>query len=161
MTRPPTSPPAESVYVRESFGLRFEKRNLGATLEKIEAQLYYNYADHVMDNLTLRRPDPNGPMPMAWPPTWTAPPGRAASPPRCWPTLSMTGGLDVQQSRHRGRSGTDTNSYRNQSWEKDAEFSNVGLFSELTWRASERGRLIGARAWTGLRPRTSVPPRAT
>ena len=55
----------------------------------------------------------------------------------------MTGGLDVQQSRHRGRSGTDTNSYRNQSWEKDAEFSNVGLFSELTWRASERGRLIG------------------
>ena len=55
----------------------------------------------------------------------------------------MTGGLDFQQSRHRGRSGTDTNSYRNQSWEKDAEFSNVGLFSELTWRASEHGRLIG------------------
>ena len=153
-----------SKFKRESFGLRFEKRNLGATLEKIEAQLYYNYADHVMDNYTLRRPDPNGPMPMAMAAdvdraTWG---GRVAATLKLADALSMTGGLDVQQSRHRGRSGTDTNSYRNQSWEKDAEFSNVGLFSELTWRASERGRLIGgARAWTGLRPRTSVPPRAT
>lgn len=134
-----------SKFKRESFGLRFEKRNLGATLEKIEAQLYYNYADHVMDNYTLRRPDPNGPMPMAMAAdvdraTWG---GRVAATLKLADALSMTGGLDVQQSRHRGRSGTDTNSYRNQSWEKDAEFSNVGLFSELTWRASERGRLIG------------------
>ena len=132
------------VQARE-FGLRFEKRNLGATLEKIEAQLYYNYADHVMDNYTLRRPDPNGPMPMAMAAdvdraTWG---GRVAATLKLADALSMTGGLDFQQSRHRGRSGTDTNSYRNQSWEKDAEFSNVGLFSELTWRASERGRLIG------------------
>lgn len=134
-----------SKFKRESFGLRFEKRNLGATPEKIEAQLYYNYADHVMDNYTLRRPDPNGPMPMAMAAdvdraTWG---GRVAATLKLADALSMTGGLDVQQSRHRGRSGTDTNSYRNQSWEKDAEFSNVGLFSELTWRASERGRLIG------------------
>ncbi|AUT47992.1 TonB-dependent copper receptor [Achromobacter sp. AONIH1] len=134
-----------SKFKRESFGLRFEKRNLGATLEKIEAQLYYNYADHVMDNYTLRRPDPNGPMPMAMAAdvdraTWG---GRVAATLKLADALSMTGGLDFQQSRHRGRSGTDTNSYRNQSWEKDAEFSNVGLFSELTWRASERGRLIG------------------
>jgi iron complex outermembrane receptor protein len=134
-----------SKFKRESFGLRFEKRNLGATLEKIEAQLYYNYADHVMDNYTLRRPDPNGPMPMAMAAdvdraTWG---GRFAATLKLADALSMTGGLDFQQSRHRGRSGTDTNSYRNQSWEKDAEFSNVGLFSELTWRASERGRLIG------------------
>lgn len=134
-----------SKFKRESFGLRFEKRNLGATLEKIEAQLYYNYADHVMDNYKLRRPDPNGPMPMAMAAnvdraTWG---GRAAATLKLADTLTMTGGLDFQQSRHRGRSGTDTNSYRNQSWEKDAEFSNVGLFSELTWRASEHGRLIG------------------
>lgn len=134
-----------SKFKRESFGLRFEKRNLGATLEKIEAQLYYNYADHVMDNYTLRRPDPNGPMPMAMAAdvdraTWG---GRVAATLKLADALSMTGGLDFQQSRHRGRSGTDTNSYRNQSWEKDAEFSNVGLFSELTWHASERGRLIG------------------
>lgn len=134
-----------SKFKRESFGLRFEKRNLGATLEKIEAQLYYNYADHVMDNYTLRRPDPNGPMPMAMAAdvdraTWG---GRVAATLKLADALSMIGGLDFQQSRHRGRSGTDTNSYRNQSWEKDAEFSNVGLFSELTWRASERGRLIG------------------
>ena len=89
-----------------------------------------------MDNYTLRRPDPNGPMPMAMAAdvdraTWG---GRVAATLKLADALSMTGGLDVQQSRHRGRSGTDTNSYRNQSWEKDAEFSNVGLFSELTAR---------------------------
>ena len=131
-------------------------------MEKIEAQLYYNYADHVMDNW-LRRPDPNGPMPMAMAAnvdraTWG---GRAAATLKLADTLTMTGGLDFQQSRHRGRSGTDTNSYRNQSWEKDAEFSNVGLFSELTWRASEHGRLIGGARVDRASARTSVPRRAT
>ena len=116
-----------------------------------------------MDNYTLRRPDPNGPMPMAMAAdvdraTWG---GRVAATLKLADALSMTGGLDVQQSRHRGRSGTDTNSYRNQSWEKDAEFSNVGLFSELTWRASERGRLIGGARVDRASARTSVPPRAT
>ena len=72
-----------------------------------------------MDNYKLRRPD-NGPMPMAMAAnvdraTWG---GRAAAALKLADTLTMTGGLDFQQSRHRGRSGTDTNSYRNQSWGK-------------------------------------------
>ena len=53
---------------------------------KIEAQLYYNYADHVMDNYTLRRPDPNGPMPMAMAADVDRATWAAASPPRSsWP----------------------------------------------------------------------------
>lgn len=43
-----------SQFKRESLGLRFEKSNLGEMLDKVEAQVYYNYADHVMDNYTLR-----------------------------------------------------------------------------------------------------------
>ena len=45
-----------SQFKRESLGLRFEKSNLGEVLDKVEAQVYYNYADHVMDNYSLRTP---------------------------------------------------------------------------------------------------------
>src|SRR3989344_5587018 len=45
-----------SQFLRESLGLRFEKSNIGEVLSKVEAQVYYNYADHVMDNYSLRVP---------------------------------------------------------------------------------------------------------
>ncbi|MBB1174907.1 TonB-dependent copper receptor, partial [Klebsiella pneumoniae] len=111
-----------SQFKRESFGLRFEKRNLGGLLDKLEAQLYYNYADHVMDNYTLRTPDPHGMMPMAMASdvdraTWG---GRIAGTWNLAPDLGLVTGLDFQQSRHRSRSGTDTVSYRSQNWVKDA-----------------------------------------
>jgi iron complex outermembrane receptor protein len=51
-------------FLRESLGLRFEKSNLGGVLDKLEAQLYYNYADHIMDNFSLRQPDPSSMMAM-------------------------------------------------------------------------------------------------
>ena len=134
-----------SQFKRESFGLRFEKRNLGGVLDKLEAQLYYNYADHVMDNYTLRTPDPHGMMPMAMASnvdraTWG---GRVAGTWNLAPDLSLVTGLDFQQSRHRSRSGTDTVSYRSQNWVKDASFANTGLFGELTWHATQDSRIIG------------------
>src|SRR3546814_18189289 len=56
-----------SQFKRESLGLRFERSNLGDVLDTLEAQVYYNYADHVMDNYTLRTPSGTGMMagPMA------------------------------------------------------------------------------------------------
>lgn len=134
-----------SQFKRESFGLRFEKRNIGRALDKIEAQLYYNYADHVMDNYTLRSPDPMSAMPMAMAAdvdraTWG---GRFASTWTLSEHISLVTGLDFQRSRHRSRSGTDTNSYRNQSWEKDADFANTGLFGEMTWHVADSQRVIG------------------
>ena len=134
-----------SKFKRESFGLRFEKRNLGATLEKIEAQLYYNYADHVMDNYKAAPAGPQRlPCRWRWRPTWTAPPGgRAAATPQT--------GRHTDHDRRAGLPAEPTPWPQRHRHElipqpvlgKDAEFSNVGLFSELTWRASEHGRLIG------------------
>ena len=122
----------------------FEKRNLGATLEKIEAQLYYNYADHVMDNYSCAGPDPTAPCRWRWP-TWTAPPGAAARRHACWPMRpTMTGGLDFQQSRHRA-AAAPTRTHRNQSWGKGRRVQQRRPVLGLTWRASEHGRLIGAR----------------
>ncbi|RBL67529.1 TonB-dependent copper receptor, partial [Pseudomonas sp. MWU13-2625] len=50
-------------YRRETFGLSFDKQHLGDVLDRIEARVYYNEADHVMDNYTLRQPDPTSSMP--------------------------------------------------------------------------------------------------
>jgi iron complex outermembrane receptor protein len=60
-----------------------------ATLDKLEAQVYYNYADHVMDNYTLRTPSGTGMMAGPWPPTSTAAPSaRASRPPGAGPMCS-------------------------------------------------------------------------
>ena len=132
-------------FKRESFGLRAERRNLGTVLRELEAQLYYNNADHVMDNYTLRSPDPHSAMPMGMASaveraTWG---GRVAGKFQLAERLALEGGLDFQRSRHRARSGTEMDSYRNHAWVKDAEFDNAGLFGELTWTLDEQARVIG------------------
>lgn len=33
------------------------KPNIGEVFQKFEANVYYNYADHIMDNYSLRSPD--------------------------------------------------------------------------------------------------------
>ncbi len=45
-----------SQFLRESAGLRFEHKYLSSLLEKLEGQLNYNNADHIMDNYSLREP---------------------------------------------------------------------------------------------------------
>ena len=100
-----------SQFKRESLGLRFEKSNISDVLDKLEAQVYYNYADHVMDNYTLRTPSGTGMMagPMASnvdrrtlgariKATWH------------WADVQLISGIDAQTNEHRQRSamGVDT-----------------------------------------------------
>lgn len=43
-------------FKRESLGAKFIKTNISDVLTKIDAQVYYNYADHIMDNFRMRTP---------------------------------------------------------------------------------------------------------
>ncbi|MDF0733784.1 TonB-dependent copper receptor [Pseudomonas entomophila] len=136
-----------SQFKRESLGLRFEKSNLGEVLDKVEAQVYYNYADHVMDNYSLRTPSGSGMMGMPMvsnvdrrtlgariKATWR------------WADVQLVSGLDAQTNEHRKRGGMGVDAHKGQPWTKDADFHNYGLFSELTWYASGEDRFItGAR----------------
>ncbi|MDV9031994.1 TonB-dependent copper receptor [Pseudomonas sp. RAC1] len=136
-----------SQFKRESLGLRFEKSNLGEVLDKVEAQVYYNYADHVMDNYSLRTPSGRGMMGMPMvsnvdrrtlgarlKATWR------------WADVQLISGLDAQTNEHRKRGGMGVDAHKGQPWTKDADFHNYGAFSELTWYASGEDRLIaGAR----------------
>src|SRR5690606_10087744 len=101
-------------FKRESFGIRLDKNHLGGALDALHAQLYYNTADHVMDNFTLRAPSSMGGMSMAHASnverrTWG---GRIAGIWTLSDHTSLTTGLDFQRSRHRVRRGTEQSSYR-------------------------------------------------
>ncbi|WP_371369399.1 TonB-dependent copper receptor [Pseudomonas sp. QL9] len=142
-----------SQFKRESLGLRFEKRNISEVFQKLEAQVYYNYADHIMDNFRLRTPDPSSmmPMPMASEVDRRTVGGRVAATLE-WSDYQLVTGVDAMRSEHRERNSsydmmtdtlTDTDAF---PWTKDAVMHDYGAFAELTWYAAERSRVIsGAR----------------
>ncbi|WP_341668399.1 TonB-dependent copper receptor [Alcaligenes sp. SDU_A2] len=132
-------------FKRETLGLRFQKDMDQGLLRAIEAQLYYNYADHVMDNYELRPFKPGGGMSMPMASnvdrlTWGA---RLSADWALRADLTLTTGLDMQRSRHRKRSAMGSQDYRDQTRVKDAEFDHLGLFAETRWELSDRSRLIG------------------
>lgn len=136
-----------SQFKRESLGLRFEQTNLSDVLEKLEAQVYYNYADHVMDNYTLRTPSGTGMMagPMASNVDRRTLGARVKATWR-WADLQLISGLDAQTNEHRQRSAMGVDAYKDVPRTKDADFHNYGVFGELTWYAAADDRLItGAR----------------
>ena len=133
-----------SQFKRESAVLSFDKVRIGSVLDEIEASLYTNYADHVMDNYTLRNPDPSSamPMPMASNVDRRTSGGRVATTWRWGDPLSLITGLDQQENAHRSRKGMGRDTYRSENWIPDASFSNTGAFAELTWVFAARNRLI-------------------
>jgi iron complex outermembrane receptor protein len=134
-------------FKRQNLGLRFEQSNLGGILDKLEAQVYYNYADHVMDNYSLRTPSSTSKMAGAMASnvdrrtlgsrvkaTWQ------------WADTQLITGLDAQTNSHRRRSAMGEDAYKALPRDKDAQFDQYGAFAELTWHASSRDRLVsGAR----------------
>ena len=141
-----------SQFERQSLALRVAQENIGEVLQMVEARVYYNYADHVMDNFTLRDPDPAAAMAMMRNPAATNVDrrtlgGRLAGTWQ-WNAYELVAGVDAQTNEHRKRaskyntmSGIYTD-YDEFGWTKDAEFSQYGLFAELTRELSERQKVI-------------------
>lgn len=130
-------------FERTSYGLRLEKTNLPGVLKEVKASAFHNYADHVMDNYTLRTPNPLSamPMPMAANVDRLTRGGRIAATWRL-AALDVTTGFDTQRSRHRERSAMGEGAYRELPWTTDANFSNTGVFAEATWHAHKRGKAV-------------------
>ncbi|QTO51261.1 TonB-dependent copper receptor [Burkholderia latens] len=132
-------------FRRETFGLSFDKRHLGDVLDRVEARVYYNEADHVMDNTTLRQPDPASSMPMRMASevrrrTFGA---RAAATLRFGDDFKLVTGVDAQSNRLDSRSAMGRQNYGDQPWNAQATMWNAGAFGELTWYASDTARVIG------------------
>ena len=154
-----------SQFKRESLGMRFEKSNIGEVFDKFEANVYYNYADHIMDNYSLRSSGDsmsamdmsggmssmdssmgssmdsgssmNMSMPMAMELDRRTVGGRMMGT-WLWSDFELRSGADSQLNTHRSKS--------DEGWSKDARFHDYGLFSELTWIATEQSKVVsGAR----------------
>ncbi|WP_418304026.1 TonB-dependent copper receptor [Pandoraea faecigallinarum] len=132
-------------FRRETFGLSFEKQHIGDVLDSIEARVYYNQADHVMDNYTLRQPDPQSsmPMPMAADVRRRTFGARAAVTLRFGDAFKLVTGVDAQSNRLDSRSAMGQQNYADQPWDAQAMMWNAGTFGELTWYASDASRVIG------------------
>ncbi|AKX47796.1 TonB-dependent receptor [Thiopseudomonas alkaliphila] len=136
-----------TMFKRESAGLRFKQSNLSDNWQTLEAQVYYNYADHLMDNFRLRPFKPMGMGMMKHPMSSNVDRrtlgGRVKSTWQ-WEQTELIAGVDAQRSEHRKRMGMGFNSsYKNQRWNKDADFHQYGVFSELTWYMNDQQRTIG------------------
>jgi len=148
-----------SKFKRENYGLKFEKSGIGEVLDKVEAQAYYNDIDHVMDNYSLRN---NTGTAMASNPSRRTTGGRLALTLNPHERLRWVLGADGQKNRHTGRSGGRSgtpNYYRDQARVEDANFRQVGLFSELTWEAALDQRLIAgfrSDAWRAQDRRATI-----
>jgi iron complex outermembrane receptor protein len=137
-------------FTRQNVGLKFERRHISPLLEKMEAQVYRNYVDHVMDNYTLRtRP---GGMYHAMNPDRLTKGARVAVTLRLADATKLTTGIDMQTNRHTSRMGmgmrAQAAAYRDLPRKPTAEFRNIGLFGELT---QGFGALKNQRVITGLR----------
>ncbi len=133
-----------SRFDRENIGLRFERRNLSPVVEKLEAQVYRNYIDHVMDNFTLRDGTMPGMRRVSNPDRKTYG-GRVAADLRVTVASLLTVGADVQNNDHTGRMGMGADAwsaFKAAPRLTDATFRNRGIFGELRHELNDQDRLI-------------------
>jgi iron complex outermembrane recepter protein len=136
-----------SRFARENLGLKFDRRTTASVVRRIEAQSYYNYIDHVMDNYNLRTPET---MFSAMNPDRATVGGRAAVTVAAGSATSIVLGADAQRNVHRGRSvmgktsaDLATSAYQSAPRVEDMRFSQVGVFGEASRIVSSASRLIG------------------
>lgn len=136
-----------SAFKRDATTLRLEKTGFDGALQKLQASLYRNQADHVMDNYSLRQPNPRGmmPRPMASQVERLTQGGRAALEWR-WPGVELVVGADAFNSSHTRRRAMGRGAYRAVPRMTDALMRNRGVFVEAGREAQ-----AGSRWVAGLR----------
>jgi iron complex outermembrane receptor protein len=138
-------------FDRENLGLRFERDDLSGHVKGLEAQAYYNYVDHVMDNYSLRDFTPTASMPFrsVSNPDRRTTGGRVALDFSWGEADALTIGADLQENQHSLRSTMNQalRPYQSLARGDDAWFRSIGMFGEYSRRFGERDRLIaGLRA---------------
>lgn len=133
-----------TLFDRTGYGMKLEKSNISPLLGKLEAQVYHNYVDHVMDNFSLR--DKTAPMYMINNPDRTTQGARVAGELSLASRTSLTAGLDYQQNEHTLRTASsmmaapDINSVARTP---DMTFASTGIFAEAGHALDDRQRLVG------------------
>jgi len=145
-------------FARENYDLKFRKDHITDRIESIEAQTYYNYVDHVMDNYTLSAPTGSK---IAMNPDRETKGARAIVKLALSTETKATLGADYQSNQHTGRMtmNEDTMPYEDMARVDDAKFRNAGIFGEIAHDLSQRDRLFaGLRAdrWRAVDQRAQI-----
>ncbi|MER1967645.1 TonB-dependent copper receptor [Castellaniella sp. GW247-6E4] len=135
-------------FRRENVSLLFEKKRLGGLVDEIEARVYRNDVDHVMDNYSLRPARPG--MYNVMNPDRKTTGGRLSATLRPAETWDLVLGADAKRDVHRARGAmrqadavAADAAYRAAPRVEDMRFEQRGVFLESTWHASEASRLVG------------------
>ncbi len=132
-------------FARDNVALRFDRLMTWSLVRRVEAQSYYNYIDHVMDNFSLRPP---GTMFMVNNPDRATYGGRVAATLSVDRPTSVVVGSDVQRNVHtfRGASkmsaSTADQAYLAAPRTEDMRFLQIGLFAEATRILTQESRVI-------------------
>ena len=151
-----------SKFARDNIGLKLGKQHMGGLLDGVEAQVYYNYIDHVMDSYSLRAGGNPAGMMAAMNPDRKTTGGRFVGTLQLAEVTQLKLGVDTQNNIHTNRSGAAPGymgDYTAKARTKDAEFKNVGVFGELHHNLSEASRVIGglrADSWQATDYRTTI-----
>lgn len=137
-------------FDREALSLRHRADQLQGSLRSLDAQVYYNYVDHVMDNFSLRdfTPTMMMPMPMVSNPDRLTYGGSLKLELDRWNSIDSTVGVDAQSNRHRVRNamGPMVANYQSLNRNENATFDQFGMFGEFEYNGSETTKLtLGAR----------------
>lgn len=134
-------------FARDNYGIKLDKKHISPLLERVEAHIYYNYIDHVMDNYTMRTPPA---MKMASNPDRETTGGRIATTLSFSELTKLIVGLDNQRNIHTSRSGSSmmstaaaTTAYLAAARAADMSFDQTGLFGEATHYVAQDSRVIG------------------
>ncbi|MBV6417245.1 MAG: Vitamin B12 transporter BtuB [Steroidobacteraceae bacterium] len=134
-------------FARDNVGLRLEREHPGAAVHRFEAQVFYNYIDHVMDNYSLRTFTPSVMMPnrAASNPDRRTIGGRVTLEVGLRESRRATVGVDAQENVHRIRSTANQTlvPYGTLARIEDGRFRNAGLFGELVWPLGGSQRIVG------------------
>ncbi|MBC2607254.1 TonB-dependent copper receptor [Pelagicoccus albus] len=150
-------------FDRSAYSLRYREDQLSGPVRSIDAQVYYNYVDHVMDNFSLREFTPSAmmAMPMLSNPDRQTYGGSVKFELDRRGKLDSILGVDAQHNRHRLRTamGAATASYQDNAWTEDGTFDQIGLFGEFEYTLSDRDTLaFGARldSWEATDKRAMI-----
>lgn len=133
-------------FDRQGYGLKLEKRMLTPLVQKLTAQVNYNYIDHVMDNFSQRALTGMAMLSNPDRETWSA---RTSADLALSTEDLLTLGASWQANEHtlRKASGKGVYSYEALRRIRDMESDQVGLFGEFRHSLSDHDRLVaGLRA---------------
>ncbi len=132
-------------FERTGYSLAVTRERLAPWLDQIEARVFYNAIDHVMDNFTLREPPG---MPMVSYPDRVTTGARLAADFVLPGEALLHAGAEYQRNRHRGNRlmGMAALGWRDVPRNATARFRDTGVFAELEYPLTDTRRLV-----TGLR----------